>query len=103
MKRIKFPAQSNRRFVLANREDPPIDALAKKDPPPVDLLEIREDIIRYLESGTTMHQVDIAGLVGIRRETISAIKQRRAALTDVVDLNRLYKFVWLDRKRTRGE
>src|ERR1700729_4190495 len=99
MRKVKLPLQENRRFVLANRDDPPIDQLSKKDPPPVDLLEIREDVIRHLESGTTMHQIDIAGLVGIRRETISAIKKRRAALTDVVDLNRLYKFVWLDRKR----
>jgi hypothetical protein len=98
-KKIRFPSATNRRFVLANRNDPPIDSLFRKNPPPVDLLEIREQVIQHLESGTTMHQIDVAELVGIRRETISAIKKRRAALTDVVDLNRLYRWMWLDRQQ----
>jgi hypothetical protein len=99
MRKVKFHSASNRRFVLANRDDPPIDSLSKRNPPPVDLLDIREQVIQHLESGTTMHQIDVAELVGIRRETISAIKKRRAALTDVIDLNRLYKWMWIDRQK----
>jgi hypothetical protein len=101
-KKIRFPSQSNRKSVLANREDPPIDALARKNPPPIDLLQIREEIVEYLESGTSMDQIDIAGLVGIRRETISAIKMRRAALTNIVDLHRLYSWMHIDRERMKG-
>jgi DNA-binding XRE family transcriptional regulator len=101
-KKIRFPKSENRRFVLANRDDPPIDSLSKKNPPPVDLLEIREEIIQHLESGTSMHQIDVAELVGIRRETISAIKKRRAALTDIVDVNRLYRWMWIDRQKKDG-
>ena len=97
MNRIKLPTQSNRQIVHANRKNPPIDALAKKDPPPVDLLELREEVIEYLRSGTAMKQVDIGGIVGIRRETISAICKGRAALTDIMDLHRLYAWMWIDR------
>lgn len=101
MTNAKLPVQENRRFVLANRDDPPIDALAKENRPPVDLLKIREQVIQYLESGTSMNQIDIAGIVGIRRETISAIRQRRAALSDVTDLNRLYAWMHIEKNLIR--
>jgi hypothetical protein len=99
MRRINLPIQVNRKVIHANRKNPPIDALMKRDPPPVDLLRIREEVIDYLKHDTKALQVDIAGIVGIRREMISAIRQGRAALTDIVDLQRLYAWMCIDRKQ----
>lgn len=97
-KKIRFPVQSNRRSVHANKKDPPIDAMAKKNPPPLDLLAIRDEVVSYLESETQTDQIDIAGIVGIRRETISAFKTGRAPLTKIVDLSRLYAWMHIDKQ-----
>lgn len=85
----------------SNRKNPPIDRLIKRDPPPVDLPAIREEILDYLRNGTTARQADIAAIVGMRRETITRYSRGQYALTDIMDVYRLYAWMIIDKKERK--